>query len=336
MIGTKNLAPHAASAGAERSVWYGGCLLTFLATGEETGGSYTLVEEYGRKGVGAEPPMHAHTREEETFYVVEGEMKFHVGGEVVPAPAGTLVVLPRGVAHRFEIVSDEVRCLNLLTPAGFEGFFRELGEPAREAALPTPEEPPDFARIASVAAKYGIEMVETNTEKERRMTANEKTGPYARGADTGSPVWFMGIRVSFLADSEETGGRFGLMEFEARKGDEPPRHIHHREDEAFYVIEGAMTCYVGEEAYEAGPGTFVLLPRGIPHSFTVETDAARVLVLVAPGGFEEFFRGSRFSEPALSPEPPTPEGPPDVAALVAEMERYGAEAVGPPGPPRQM
>jgi quercetin dioxygenase-like cupin family protein len=151
---------HAACASGERSVWYGGYLLTFLATGEETGGRYALVEEYGRKGVSAEPPMHVHTREEESFYVIEGEMVFHVAGETILAPAGTHVVLPRGVPHRFEVASGEVRCLNLLAPAGFEGFFRELSEPARELALPpAPEGPPDVGRLVATSAKYGCEIL---------------------------------------------------------------------------------------------------------------------------------------------------------------------------------
>lgn len=162
----------------------------------------------------------------------------------------------------------------------------------------------------------------------------EKTAQYARRAEPESSVWFMGMLIGFLADSRETGGRFGLMEFVGRKGDEPPRHVHHREDEAFYVLEGEITCYVGEETYEAGPGTFVFLPRDVPHSFTGETDVARVLVLVVPGGFEEFFRTPQFSEPARTPELPPPlTGPPDVEALMAEMERYGCETVGPPGAP---
>ncbi len=166
-------------------------------------------------------------------------------------------------------------------------------------------------------------------------TRREKTAQYARRASREDSVWFIGMLVSLLADSKETGGRFGLMEFVVRKGGEPPRHVHRREDEAFYVLEGEIVCYVGEEIHGAGPGTFVFLPRDVPHSFAVETDAARVLVLVAPGGFEGFFRTPQFSEPARALElPPTPEGPPDVEALVAEMGRYGSEVVGPPGAPQ--
>ncbi len=107
-----------------------------------------------------------------------------------------------------------------------------------------------------------------------------------------------------------------------------------REDETFYVLEGEITFYVGDETYKATPGGFVYAPRGVPHSYTFETDVIRMLVLVAPGGFEEFFRPPMASEPAGAAElPPAAEGPPDVEGIVAALEGYGIEVVGPPGPP---
>jgi quercetin dioxygenase-like cupin family protein len=142
-----------------RSVWFTGALLTFLATGEETGGHFSLVEEVFRKGVTNVAPMHVHSREDESFYVVEGEMTFYVGDEVIPAPAGTLVVMPRGVPHGYAMVSDDARLLNLITPGGFENMFRELGEPARELAPPPAGPPPDRARLAAATAAYGVEIV---------------------------------------------------------------------------------------------------------------------------------------------------------------------------------
>lgn len=164
-----------------------------------------------------------------------------------------------------------------------------------------------------------------------KAAPGEGSAQYARRASQQSSVWHRGALFSFLAVSKETNGQFGLMETVVRKGDEPPRHVHRREDEAIYVLEGGITFYIGDKTYGATPGTFVFMPRDVPHSFTIETDVVRMLVLVAPGGFEEAFRTSRFSEPAQSLELPPPlTGPPDVKALAAEMERYGVEAVGPP------
>ncbi len=161
MIGTSLPAsPHVAQAGLERSVWYSGYLLTFLATGAETGGRFSVVEEIGRRDASAPPPLHIHTREEEYFYVIEGEMTFFVGDETIAAPAGTFVRLPRGVPHTFVIATQEVRMLNICTPAGFEGFFRDLSEPAMTLTLPpAPDGPPDIAKLQATAAAYGLQVV---------------------------------------------------------------------------------------------------------------------------------------------------------------------------------
>jgi quercetin dioxygenase-like cupin family protein len=145
----------------------------------------------------------------------------------------------------------------------------------------------------------------------------------------------MDCLFSVLAGSEETGGRFGLMEMVAPKGREPSRHVHYRDDEGFYVLEGGITFYVGEETYEAGPGAFVFLPRGIPHTYTFETDAVRALAIVAPGGIEGHFRDPRFSEPArtLTLNPTVPPDKAVLEELAEDLASYYTEIVGPPGPP---
>ncbi len=164
----------------------------------------------------------------------------------------------------------------------------------------------------------------------------EGLGQYVRRASLESSGWYVGNLFTILAGSEDTGGRFALIEILARKGTEPPRHVHHRGDETFYVLEGEISFYIGDETYVATPGTLVFAPRGIPHSFVFETDVVRKLVTLTPGGADEHFRNPLFSEPARTLTlPPPPEGPPDVAALVADMERYGVEVVGPPGRPEQ-
>src|SRR5215510_16554602 len=76
-------------------------------------------------------------------------------------------------------------------------------------------------------------------------------------------VWYSGWLLTFLATGDDTRGQFALMEQVARKGNVPPRHIHHREDETFYIVEGEMTFFVGDETIKATPGTVVFAPRDI-------------------------------------------------------------------------
>jgi quercetin dioxygenase-like cupin family protein len=173
---------------------------------------------------------------------------------------------------------------------------------------------------------------------EPRRDTPEGRAQYARRMSQESSVLYMDCLFSILAGSEETDGRFGLMEMVAPEGREPSRHLHYTDGEGFYVLEGYVTFYVGEEIYQASPGTFVFLPHGVAHSYTFETDVVRMLAIVAPGGLEGHFRDARFSEPAKTLTLPPAVGEPDTAVL-EEMSKdlagYGTEVVGPPGPPRQ-
>jgi quercetin dioxygenase-like cupin family protein len=143
----------------DRSVWYNGSLMTFLATGEDTQGQFALIEAVSRKGNA--PPRHIHRREDETFYVLEGEMTVSVGESTIKATPGTMVFLPRGVAHSFAIESEQLRVLILATPAGLEGWFKELSVPAQAMTLPPAAEIPysEIQKMLAAAPKYGLEFV---------------------------------------------------------------------------------------------------------------------------------------------------------------------------------
>lgn len=145
--------------------------------------------------------------------------------------------------------------------------------------------------------------------------------PFARRADADTIHLYLSQRQTILATAEETGGAFALVEETVRAGLEPPPHIHTREDEAFYVIDGDVDFHVGDRTLHATPGTFVYLPRGVPHAFAVRTPTARLLVLLAPGGFERFFAG--LARPLVDdPAPPTPE---EFGRLLATAPTYGIE-----------
>ncbi len=149
--------PFRAGPGEGRSFWFLGTLMTLKATGEQTGGAFGLIEQVLPPGFA--PPPHVHHAEDEAFYILEGELTFRCGDRTLPAPRGTLVFLPRGVAHTFQ-VSDAgpARLLQLNTPAGLEQFFVELGEPVADPATP-PAGLPDVARLLALAPGYRIEIM---------------------------------------------------------------------------------------------------------------------------------------------------------------------------------
>ncbi len=103
--------------------------------------------------------MHVHHAEDEGFFVLEGEVDFYLAGAAAHrARPGDFVFGPRGVPHRFEVVTPEARMLVLGTPGGAERFFREMGEPARAATLPVPQAP-DVERVVAIAAAHDVEIL---------------------------------------------------------------------------------------------------------------------------------------------------------------------------------
>jgi len=118
----------------ENSVHYIAHTFSFLTTGKDTDGAFTLIHCYFRKGF--TPPPHYHKLEDETFYILEGEIDFHVGDKKIKASAGELVVLPKNIPHHFNLITDTAKALLLITPAGFEVFFQEFGRPAQTLDLP--------------------------------------------------------------------------------------------------------------------------------------------------------------------------------------------------------
>src|ERR1700694_6009742 len=106
----------------------------------------------------------------------------------------------------------------------------------------------------------------------------------------GEVVWFMDSRMTIKATGRATNGQFGLVEALVPPGFSPPLHIHHAEEEIFWIIEGHLTYRCGDETFPAAPGSYARLPRGLPHTFVVEGDSnARYLILYVPGGPERYF-----------------------------------------------
>ncbi|MFD2093709.1 cupin domain-containing protein [Blastococcus deserti] len=160
------------------------------------------------------------------------------------------------------------------------------------------------------------------------MTAQLLT-PFARTPAADNSVWYMGHLFSFLADAADTRGQFSAMEILVRRGGEPPMHVHHAEDEAFYVLGGRFTFHVGDQVLPAPTGTLAFLPKDVPHGFVCHEETGRLLCLHAPGGAEQEFRdmGSPATAMTLGP---MPQEEPDPGLMERMAARYHYEIVGPP------
>lgn len=149
--------------------------------------------------------------------------------------------------------------------------------------------------------------------------------------DGNRSIWLLGMLITFRALGTETGGEYSLYEQTVPPQLGPPPHIHHRESEAFYVLEGEFEFLKGDQAIQASSGSFVYVPKGVLHTFrNVGEASARFLAITTPGGLHEKLLGE-IGQPAESESlPPAPEGPPDVERIVRIAERYGTEIPFPP------
>jgi quercetin dioxygenase-like cupin family protein len=147
--------------------------------------------------------------------------------------------------------------------------------------------------------------------------------------DKGEARWYGNSLWEMLVPNDATGGKLSMFQATMPEGFSPPRHIHTREDEIFLVVDGDVVFDIDGELRIAGPGAALYMPRGVPHTFRIQSQTACVLGVMAPGAFEELFRN--LSVPAAERALPAPDSVPfDVPAVMAEQERLGTLVVGPP------
>jgi quercetin dioxygenase-like cupin family protein len=157
------------------------------------------------------------------------------------------------------------------------------------------------------------------------------TGSVISGPDVQAAIWFLGALSQVRVSGDQTGGAFALADHLASRGNASPVHVHDRDDETFFVLDGELRVYVGEEEHTAGPGTVAVLPRRLRHAYVVTSATARFLTLHSPAGFERF--AAEVGEPAQALTLPPPAGPPDFAALAEAAGRHQITILAPPPQP---
>src|SRR5436305_11763649 len=148
------------------------------------------------------------------------------------------------------------------------------------------------------------------------------------GPGEGERLWFLGTLATIKIPGEASDGRFALIEFLFPHDASPPLHTH-PQDESYLVLEGALTIQAGADRFELEPGGAAVVPMGVPHTFRVDSETARVLVLSTPAGLERFVWDG--SVPASAPTLPPPDAPrPAPAELERIFAAHGQVNVGPP------
>ncbi|MEX0791132.1 MAG: quercetin 2,3-dioxygenase [Actinomycetota bacterium] len=156
--GSQTVSPHAITAQEGEARWWFGALAVIKATAADTGGLLSIVEI--TEPPGAAGPLHVHHREDEAFWVLEGEATIEIGDRIIHARAGDYAFGPRDIPHRYTVGDAGCRMLFICTPGGFEGLVRDMSRPALARELPPPTtQEPDWEHVAQVAEAYGCELL---------------------------------------------------------------------------------------------------------------------------------------------------------------------------------
>jgi mannose-6-phosphate isomerase-like protein (cupin superfamily) len=174
---------------------------------------------------------------------------------------------------------------------------------------------------------------EDRAGKELLLDAGEDgtSRTFAHESGEGEAWWWVGVLATIKATKEQTGGQYTLVEILAPEGYPGVLHVHHAEDEGFWILEGELTFYVGDQTMKAPPGSFLFGPKGVPHAFTVDSGPARLLFVLSPAGFEDLIRemGEPAREPTIPPQPEEPPGEAEMERMAAIAAKYGGEILGP-------
>ena len=161
------------------------------------------------------------------------------------------------------------------------------------------------------------------------MSTETSIKPYRLASGEGlADVWWKTGRITVKVGADETSNAFSQLEAYEPRGGATPLHVHHNEDETFYILEGEVTMFVGDDRIDLEAGDFCFGARGVPHAYLVRSERARMLVTISPSGSEQLFVS--LGVPVTSVEPPTDTVMPPMPEMARLFAGYGAEILGPP------
>lgn len=265
--------------------WLANDYAHFLLTSLNSPGTLGLFEAVVPPG-GGNPP-HTHNLEDESFYVLEGTLRFTVNDTFFDARAGDFIYAPRGSIHNFANISDSpARILISVTPsATFEAFAAECGAKwAGEDIPPQHIQQDAISRMVKDSHRFGLTIL-----------PNHKPTRHVACPSRNRAVNVLGDTVRLLTTPEETNQTFGVVEVTSRRlpeinaGGGPPPHIHPHE-EAFYVLEGSLDVFSGETWHSLPAGHFAYSPSNALHTYrNSSTTPVRFLVYFTPANLTRMF-----------------------------------------------
>jgi quercetin dioxygenase-like cupin family protein len=271
--------------------WMGDDKITFQATSADTDGAYAFWVDEPPGHVG--PPKHVHNREDEGFYVIEGQVEFRAGHIDQLLTKDDFIALPKGIPHSWINTSPGfARLITFTAGAGNEGFFLTLGAPgvgpaATRATLPLEE-------INARTRRYGVTYMESAGDPlDGSLQIGAGRSPTVVRPDQGQRHYACGVVYSVKACGVVTANAYSLIEVQIAPGGIMPSHRHSAYEEGIYVLDGSIRATLDGETYEAPAGSFLIIPWGLPHEIrNMEDSSARLLLLSVPGGVEDYYRAA--------------------------------------------
>ena len=253
---------------------------------KDTSGNLSAFDYIGTQKTG--PSLHGHLYQDEVFSVLEGSYIFQLGEEKQLLNAGDLIFLPRSIKHSWLQVSDTGQMLYFLQPAGkMEEFFlkmTELGGKASESEMKQARLDAgivDFGPPLSLSEKHAISESLSNGFIIRSGKSRFGEETVLNGKNKND------IKVS----GKDTGSELTIFEYHGLEKGGPPLHLHHYQDEIFYVTHGSYMFQCANERYTLQKGDMIFLPRGVPHAFAQLSEEGKLLYFFQPSGkMEDFFR----------------------------------------------
>lgn len=302
--------------------WMGDDKITFQATCQNTDGAYAFWIDEPPGHVG--PPKHVHSREEEGFYVIDGEVEFKAGDVGAILTKDAFIALPKGIPHSWINVSaDTAKLVTFTAPAGNEGFFLTLGGPG--VGAPGPRATLPLSEINARTRRFGVTyMPFTDGPLDGSLEIGAGRSPTVVRPSDGERLFACGVTYIIKASGAITVGAYTLIEIIIEAGGIMPSHRHAAFEEGFYVLEGKVDAVLNGETYDAVPGSFLIIPWGHPHEIRNRADCpARLLLLSVPGGIEDYYRAAcRSTSDARAPQILNA----DVESLTQVGVRYGVFA----------
>jgi quercetin dioxygenase-like cupin family protein len=267
--------------------WMGDDRFRFQALTPDTGGAYTWWIDEPPANVG--PPRHVHSREEEGFYVLDGEIVFQAGTLKATAGPGTFLALPAGIPHGWLNGKTPARLITFTAPAGNEGFFLELGEEKKG-----PRQVKPIAEINRRSERYGVTYFgPTDDPAEGALALGDGRTATSVNPGEGEKLYAAGVEYAIKASGRQTAGAYTLTELTLDPGGVIPGLRHPRYEEGIYVLEGEVAATIAGRAFDAGPGDFLVVPWGLTHAIkNASGKPARLLSLTTPAGIEDYFRAA--------------------------------------------